>query len=120
MWYDFDYKVDVGGMMSNKPLVLELPEELIERAEAAHIDLRQALIQTIERELSSLQHQDGSWTVRRVPTPEAIEAQIQKSLDKMAAGASGSRVLGLHAGKTWISDDFNDELPDEEWGDLFK
>ena len=26
------------------------------------------------------------------------------------------RVLGLHKGQGWISDDFNDELPDEFWG----
>jgi prevent-host-death family protein len=26
------------------------------------------------------------------------------------------RVLGLGKGKTWMSDDFNDELPDEFWG----
>ncbi len=26
------------------------------------------------------------------------------------------RVLGLHEGKGWISDDFDDELPDEFWG----
>lgn len=26
------------------------------------------------------------------------------------------RVLGLGKGKTWTSDDFDDELPDEFWG----
>lgn len=26
------------------------------------------------------------------------------------------RVLGLGKGKTWMSDDFDDELPDEFWG----
>lgn len=25
------------------------------------------------------------------------------------------RVLGLHQGKIWISDDFNDPLPDDFW-----
>ncbi len=25
------------------------------------------------------------------------------------------RVVGLHEGQGWISDDFNDELPDEFW-----
>ena len=29
---------------------------------------------------------------------------------------SQGRVLGLHEGKGWISDDFTDELPDEFWG----
>ena len=26
------------------------------------------------------------------------------------------RILGLHEGQTWMSDDFNDPLPDEFWG----
>lgn len=26
------------------------------------------------------------------------------------------RIVGLHEGKGWISDDFDDELPDEFWG----
>ncbi len=26
------------------------------------------------------------------------------------------RILGLHKGKMWISDDFNEPLPDEFWG----
>ena len=29
---------------------------------------------------------------------------------------TGPRVFGLGAGKTWMSDDFDDELPDEFWG----
>lgn len=29
--------------------------------------------------------------------------------------ASRERVLGLHQGQVWVSDDFNDELPDEFW-----
>ena len=55
-----------------------------------------------------------------MPSPEAIEAEIQASLQRVAAGEVGSRVLGLHAGATWISDDFDEELPDEFWGDLFQ
>jgi hypothetical protein len=30
---------------------------------------------------------------------------------------SKNRILGLHEGKIWISDDFNDPLSDEFWGD---
>lgn len=29
---------------------------------------------------------------------------------------SQPRVFGLGKGKTWMSDDFDDELPDEFWG----
>ncbi|MBX3062050.1 MAG: toxin-antitoxin (TA) system antitoxin [Anaerolineae bacterium] len=28
---------------------------------------------------------------------------------------SSKRIMGLHRGETWISDDFNDALPDEFW-----
>ena len=105
--------------MSDKSLVLKLPEELLERAHAAHIDLRRALIQTIERELNLANGQALPVTERPVPSPQAIETEIQRSLDKMAAGEVGTRILGLHAGKTWVSDDFDDPLPDEFWGDLF-
>jgi hypothetical protein len=30
-------------------------------------------------------------------------------------GTEPPRVLGLHAGKLWMSDDFDAELPDEFW-----
>ena len=36
-------------------------------------------------------------------------AEAEKTLPKQ-------RILGLGEGTTWMSDDFNDELPDEFWG----
>ncbi|MFN7930151.1 MAG: DUF2281 domain-containing protein [Blastocatellia bacterium] len=57
---------------------------------------------------------------------ELLQSLIAKlgmaGTEKAAPGASESvlpqgRVLGLHEGQGWISDDFNDELPDEFWGD---
>jgi antitoxin (DNA-binding transcriptional repressor) of toxin-antitoxin stability system len=29
--------------------------------------------------------------------------------------AKAPRIAGLHAGSTWVSDDFDDPLPDEFW-----
>ncbi len=29
---------------------------------------------------------------------------------------SNQRILGLQKGKVWVSEDFDDELPDEFWG----
>jgi antitoxin (DNA-binding transcriptional repressor) of toxin-antitoxin stability system len=29
--------------------------------------------------------------------------------------AKGQRIPGLHRGTTWVSDDFDDPLPDEFW-----
>lgn len=52
-------------------------------------------------------------------------ARVLPLASRSVAGLNGSqengtpekkpRVLGLHAGMGWISDDFNDELPDEFW-----
>ncbi len=41
--------------------------------------------------------------------PLARLVPIEKSEPKQ-------RILGLGKGKTWMSDDFDDELPDEFWG----
>lgn len=41
--------------------------------------------------------------------PLARLVPIEKSEPKQ-------RILGLGEGKTWMSDDFDDELPDEFWG----
>ena len=41
--------------------------------------------------------------------PLAKVTPIEKSEPK-------PRIFGLSKGKTWMSDDFDDELPDEFWG----
>jgi hypothetical protein len=35
--------------------------------------------------------------------------------EAMQAVHRGERVFGLHAGQVWVSDDFDDPLPDEFW-----
>ena len=43
-------------------------------------------------------------------------------IDKLGVGAekvsatANQRIPGLQQGKVWVSDDFDDELPDEFWG----
>ena len=95
--------------MSDKSLVLELPADLLDRAQAANLDLRQVLIEALEQKLP--QSDDGI-----LPTLEEVEAALQKSMERIAnADPSELRILGLHEGTGWVSDDFDDPLPDEFW-----
>lgn len=41
-----------------------------------------------------------------------LKAQLDQQLFEVA---SGERIPGLHKGMIWMSDDFNDPLPDEFW-----
>lgn len=36
-------------------------------------------------------------------------------IERQQATATGKRVAGLHAGMVWISDDFDEPLPDAFW-----
>ncbi|MBS3026147.1 MAG: DUF2281 domain-containing protein [Dolichospermum sp. DET50] len=67
-----------------------------------------SILETIIRELSS--------------APEALLLQvfsfIQSAKDDSTLESNSSslpRIPGLHQGEIWISDDFNDPLPDEFW-----
>ena len=94
--------------MTDKSLVLALPEELLGRAQAAQLDLRQVLIEALEQKLP--REDDGI-----KPSLEEVEAAIQASMERIASDKAELRVLGLHAGEMWMSDDFDDPLPDEFW-----
>lgn len=66
------------------------------------------ILETIIRELSS--------------APEALLLQVfnliqsTKEDDTLVSNLSNSpRIPGLHQGEIWMSDDFNDPLPDEFW-----
>lgn len=96
--------------MSDKAFVVEIPEDLLNRAQAAHVDVRRVLIDALEQEVRRLQiDQPVS------PSREEVEAAVQESLRRVASGQGDFRVLGLHAGTSWVSDDFDDPLPDEFW-----
>ncbi|MGK7959645.1 DUF2281 domain-containing protein [Crocosphaera sp.] len=46
-----------------------------------------------------------------------IDSIVEESLLTLEKSQSSpkKRVLGLHQGKIWMSDDFNDPLPDDFW-----
>jgi hypothetical protein len=94
--------------MSDKSLILELPEELLHRAQAAHLDLRQVLIEAIERKLPAS-------TDDIQPSLEEIETTIRESMQRIESGSTDLRILGLHAGTISVHDDFDAPLPDEFW-----
>lgn len=54
------------------------------------------------------------------PTRREVEIALRESLTYVASGEHPLRRLGRFKGQIWMSDNFDDELPDEEWGDLFK
>lgn len=93
--------------MSDKPLVLELPADLLDRAYTANLDLRQLLIDALQSKLSFQEDEILHILEKRLP-PEKVQAALHDV-------RSGKRILGLHADTIWISDDFDDELPDEFW-----
>lgn len=94
--------------MSEKSLVLALPEELLDRAQAAHLDLRQVLIEALEQKLPYAADDIQ-------PTVEEVESAVRQSMQRVASGKADLRVLGLHAGTTLVSNDFDAPLPDEFW-----
>ena len=106
--------------MSDKPLVVPLPEELIEAVTARHINIRAVVEKALRSELDELS-QWGSASL----TFEQKESLLRQLLPPERL-AEGLRLLnerkpipGLLAGKGWMSEDFDDPLPDKEWGDLF-
>lgn len=47
---------------------------------------------------------------------QALLERLQSNLEAhLHPALTGPRVAGLHAGQWWMSDDFNDPLPDEFW-----
>jgi uncharacterized membrane protein YccC len=132
--------------MSDKPLTVEIPEELLTQVESAQLDVRQIMIEAFNREIKRLHliSSQGSTLLARYPSDEAIEQVVQDSLKQVATQPDATddgirptleeieaaikasqqrlaspdaprRTLGLHQGTIWVSDDFDDELPDEFW-----
>jgi hypothetical protein len=93
--------------MSDTVLTLEIPEALVERAQAVQIDLRQTLIDALQAKLPPIK-EDVEILLQHRLSGNALEAALR-------AYRSGERVLGLHVGAFWMSEDFNDPLPDEFW-----
>ncbi len=97
--------------MSDKSVTVEVPEDLLARAQAAQVDVRQTLIEALERKVLA---QPPSLRAK-MPTRAEIEAAIKTSAERNASGQYPGREFGYLKGQSWISDDFDDELPDEFW-----
>jgi hypothetical protein len=55
---------------------------------------------------------DGGLTLERLPfaSGQAVRVRIEQKAEVPA-----QRVLGLHEGMVWMSDDFDEPLPDAFW-----
>jgi uncharacterized membrane protein len=93
--------------MSDKEFVLALPEELLERALAANLDLRQVLIESLNDRLPDLPAETLAILKKRLPADQVVGA--------LQAIQNGERVLGLHAGVIGDTSAFDDPLPDDFW-----
>ena len=47
---------------------------------------------------------------------QSLTQEIAQAEPANVAVATSKRIAGLHQGQSWISEDFDDELPDEFWG----
>ncbi len=72
---------------------------------------------TIEIEANQAQTQLTELLVLVAAGAEVIITQSGIAVARLlpVAKSNKPRILGLHAGSTWVSDDFDDPLPDEFW-----
>lgn len=70
----------------------------------------------IETEFQKLSLQKQKELLQVLISKLGIGEKANASVSQPDATNTQRRVLGLHEGKGWISDDFTDELPDEFWG----
>lgn len=105
------YKLCGDFLMKETTLTFDLPEDLLERAKSAHVDVRQTLIEALERKVQ--EHQPI--LRNKMPTRAEIEKAIQESAERNASGKYPLREFGYLKGEHWISDDFDDELPNSFW-----
>jgi hypothetical protein len=100
--------------MSDVILTIRLPEALAEKAKAANLEIESVLIDALERKL----REEVVATLPpppRMPTREEVELEIRKSEERIASGLYPLRTFDLSKGTVWVSDDFDDPLPDEFW-----
>ena len=105
--------------MTDKQITLSLPETLLQRANAAHVDIQAVLLEALETKLVNraapiMDEAERQAYLLSIVAPERRE-EVKQAL------ARGERILGLFEGQGgWMADDFTDPLPDEFWGDLYK
>jgi hypothetical protein len=112
-----------GHPVSDKQLVITLPETLIAQAEAAHLDLQALLQRAVSDELNRQQFTyrtlhpmtmaDKEFHLRELLAPDRLE-------DGLRLLREGKPIPGLFAhGAPPLGDEAMKPLPDEFWGDLF-
>ena len=105
--------------MSDKALTISLPEELFAQLTAQHIDVQAVVEKALRLELEELSQsrtytfEQGKPLLHQVLPQERLAEGVQ-------ALHAGKRILGLSEGQVRVNEDFDDPLPDEEWGDLFQ
>ncbi|MFZ4814973.1 MAG: hypothetical protein ACOYL5_10595 [Phototrophicaceae bacterium] len=102
--------------MTTRTITIELPEETLQKLEAAHIDL-QSKVEALVEEL--IEHQEATDTTKHLQEVEAIFSKYlspEQVTQAMEDHKAGKRVLGLYAGLISYTDDFADPLPDDFWG----
>lgn len=81
---------------------------------------RMASVQTKTIEVSQLSPGVAELLAMLGNTDEIVLAVEGKAVARLLAtdapATEAPRVMGLFEGQGWISDDFNDPLPDEFWG----
>ncbi len=105
--------------MSDKALTISLPEELFTQVTAQRIDVQAVVEKALRLELEELSQSHNDTLEQR----EALLHQVlpqERIAEGVQALHAGKRILGLSEGQVWVSEDFDDPLPDEEWGDLFQ
>ena len=105
--------------MSDKALTISLPEELLTQVTAQRIDVQAVVEKALRLELEELSQSHNETLEQR----EALLHQVlpqERIAEGVQALHAGKRILGLSEGQVWVSEDFDDPLPDEEWGDLFQ
>lgn len=95
--------------ITGKTLTINLPDDLASKLEVHPIDVRQVVIEALEHELNRTKGPKPQMTKAE------LEAAIEESERQLASGQARLRILGLHEGQGWMSDDFDDPLPDEFW-----
>jgi len=74
------------------------------------MDVNIFLLDALEKGVDTLMQRE-----RKPLTHEDIEAAIQASAENVASGKYPLRKPGLYEGQIWMSDDFDDPLPDSFW-----
>lgn len=52
--------------MSDKAFVMEIPEDLLKRAQAVHVDVRRVVIDALEQEVQRVQQTNETWDLEEL------------------------------------------------------